>query len=226
MDGRVTTLYKDRWQAGLQLASHLTAYADRNDVVVLGLPRGGVLVGAAVASRLDVPLRAFVVRKLGVPWQSELAFGAIASGGIVVVDEHTLRATGLDDSAVQAVIIREQHELNRKESIYKPALRQEDLRRKVVIVVDDGIATGSSMLAAVRAIATCKPQTIVVAVPVSSMSALEQLRNEVQEVVCPLHPHSFRGVGEFYLDFTPVTDEEVQRLLSAHEHVSYHYACE
>ena len=226
MDHSLVGSYRDRWQAGQQLAEHLRGYAERSDVLVLGLPRGGIVVAAAVASRLDAPLRAFVVRKLGAHWQPELALGAIASGGIVILNEDLIQLAGLDSKAIESLIAHEQEELRRREEVFEPQPTKAEFADKVVICVDDGIATGASMLAAVRAIATCKPFRIVVAVPVASRSALEQLTREADEIVCPLRPMSFDGVGQFYHDFAAVTDAEVKRLLGAHADVHYHYACE
>jgi putative phosphoribosyl transferase len=206
-------IFLDRAQAGRTLAGKLGAYAGRRDVVVLALPRGGVPVGFEVAEALDAPLDVFVVRKLGAPAQEELALGAIASGGVVKLDEGIVRALGVEDREIQRTVARERQELSRREGLYrqgKPAL---EVRGKVVILVDDGLATGSSMAAAVEALRVLSPSSIVVAVPVAPRSAAARFARLADDFVCAATPEPFYAVGEWYEDFAQVCDEEVTDLL-------------
>ncbi len=189
-------------------------------MVVLALPRGGVPVAYEVARQLGAPLDVFLVRKLGVPWQEELAFGALASGGTKVIDWALVRQLGLSDAEIQAIIGREQSELERRERAYRDGRPAVNVRNRIAILIDDGLATGSSMLAAVRALRALGPARVVVAVPVAPPSTCDRLRSEADEVVCAYTPEPFWAVGAWYEDFTQTTDEEVRTLL-AHAEVTH-----
>jgi putative phosphoribosyl transferase len=206
--------YRDRRQAGRILAAHLRQYAGRQGVIVLGLPRGGVPVAYEIAAGLDAPLDIFVVRKLGVPGREELAMGAIASGGVRVLNSEVLAALKIQKATLQKVIEQEEAELRRRETQLRGAHSIQQLEGKTIILVDDGLATGASMRAAVRALKIRNVRRRVVAVPVAAPRTCVQLQAEVDEVVCPATPESFRGVGQFYRDFTQTTDDEVRDLLA------------
>jgi len=208
-------IFQNRAEAGQQLASHLEKYANRDDVIVLGVPRGGVPVAFEVARTLNVPLDIFVLRKLGVPGHEEFAFGAIGSGGVRVLDKEVVKSIGLSDLVVEMVTRTERAELARREGIYRGGRPALDVRGKTVILVDDGIATGSSLRAGVRALRQMKPAAIVIAAPVAPRSTVNRLRHEVDEVVCAAIPERFYGVGQFYHDFSQVPDEEVNALLDS-----------
>jgi predicted phosphoribosyltransferase len=207
--------FRNRQDAGQQLAEQLTAYAARTDVVVLGLPRGGIPVAYEVAARLSAPLDVFVVRKLGVPGHSELAMGAIASGGVEVLSHELIRDLGISEHLVRQVAGRERLELERRDALYRTARPggHVDVRDQTVILVDDGLATGSTMHAALLALRELGPARIVVAVPVGARDTCERLRSIADEVVCGSTPEPFDAVGLWYDEFTQTTDEEVQRLL-------------
>jgi putative phosphoribosyl transferase len=205
--------YRGRHDAGRLLARALRAYADRGDVIVLALPRGGVPVGFEVAMALGAPLDVFVVRKLGLPWHDELAMGAIASGGVRILDHDLIRAAGVSDAEIASVTATEQAELARRERLYRGERPFPDLRAKTVILVDDGLATGSSMLAAVEALRLEQPSRIIVAVPVGARDTCDAFRHIADEVVCAETPEPFRAVGMWYVDFSQTTDEEVHDLL-------------
>ena len=209
--GRV---FRDRREAGEVLAQELTSYRDRNDLLVLGLARGGVPVGWQVARALRAPLDVFLVRKLGVPQWEELAMGALASGGGVVINDSLVRSLGIGDDALQAAIERETDELHRREQAYRGGRPPVDLVDRTVILVDDGIATGASMLAAVRAVRASNPARVVVAVPVGPPSACRELAAEADDVVCATMPPGFAAVGQVFVDFHQVTDDEVRELLA------------
>jgi putative phosphoribosyl transferase len=209
-----TRTFQDRREAGQVLAEALAAYDGRDDLLVLGLARGGVPVGWEVAAALRAPLDVFLVRKLGVPQWQELAMGALASGGGLVINDNLIRSLGISDEALSATIDRETEELNRREQAYRGAKPPADLKGKVAILVDDGIATGASMLAAVRAVRAAAPAQVVVAVPVGPPSACQQLAGEADDVVCATMPSSFEAVGQVYTDFHQVSDDEVRELLS------------
>jgi predicted phosphoribosyltransferase len=206
--------FRNREEAGRVLAEHLRDYADRDDVVVLGLPRGGVPVAAEVARELDVPLDVFIVRKVGVPGHEELAMGAIASGGVLVLDEELVRALGINRDLLERVIARELEELERRENAYRGSREPPDLKGKTVILVDDGLATGSSMRAAALAVRKYDPAKIVVAVPVASEQTCNEFRDVVDDVICVITPDLFRAVGMWYDDFSQTSDDEVRELLS------------
>ena len=206
--------FRDRREAGQVLAQELAAYHGRDDLLVLGLARGGVPVGWEVAAALRAPLDVFLVRKLGVPHWEELAMGALASGGGLVINENLMRSLGISDEALRATIDRETDELNRREEAYRGGRAPADPKGLTVIIVDDGIATGASMLAAVRAVRAAQPAGVVVAVPVGPPSACRQLAGEADDVVCATMPTSFEAVGQVYADFHQVTDDEVRELLA------------
>ena len=205
--------FRDRKYAGRVLARRLADLAGRSDVTVLALPRGGTPVAYEVAKALHAPLDVLVVRKLGVPWNPEFAMGAIASGGERLLDDMLVRELGISTAAVEEVASNEAYELERRERVYRGGRPAPDLRGRVVILVDDGLATGSTMRAAVRAVRRQAPARVVVAAPVAAPEACELLRSEADEVVCAEMPDPFLGVGRWYLDFSQTSDEEVCRLL-------------
>jgi putative phosphoribosyl transferase len=209
-------LFRDRREAGRALATRLASYVGRPDVVVLALPRGGVPVGFEVAEALEAPLDVFLVRKLGFPGNEEFAMGAIASGGVRVVNEPLLRRYGIPPAAVSRIVDQEERELRRRERLYRGEREAIDLRGRTVIVVDDGLATGSSMQAAVKAVRSQQPKRVVVAVPVGPTDTIRDLARMADEVACVATPEPFLAVGRFYDDFGQVTDEEVARLLVEH----------
>jgi putative phosphoribosyl transferase len=206
--------FRDRREAGRVLAEELGAYRGKDGLLVLGLARGGVPVGWEVAAALHAQLDVFLVRKLGVPQWSELAMGALASGGGVVMNENVVSSLGISDEQVRGVIASETAELSRREQAYRGGRPVADPHAKTVIVVDDGLATGASMLAAVRALRASAPESIVVAVPVGPMSVCQQLAREADDVVCATMPTDFEAVGQVFVDFHQVTDDEVRELLA------------
>jgi predicted phosphoribosyltransferase len=208
-------LFRDRADAGRQLLSKLGAYRARPDVLVLGLPRGGIPVGYEVARGLGAPLDVFVVRKLGVPGQEELAMGAIATGGVRIVNRDVVDALHIPPDVVDRAAAEEVRELERREQSYRGERPEPQVGGKTVILVDDGLATGSTMRAAVAALRQQGPARIVVAVPVAAPSTCQELRREVDEIVCFATPEPFMAVGRFYDDFAQTTDEEVTELLAA-----------
>jgi len=195
------------------LATTLQEYANRDDVVVLALPRGGVPVGFEVAKALHAPLDVFVVRKLGLPGQEELAMGAIASGGVRVLNRDLLRALRIPEEVVDQITQEEQRELERREREYRDERSPVDVRGKTVILVDDGLATGSSMRVAVLALKQKEPAQVVVAVPVAPADTCAELQSVADKVVCAVTPQPFLGVGQWYEDFSQTSDEEVRELL-------------
>ena len=207
--------FADRADAGRRLAERLGAYAGRGDVIVLGLPRGGVPVAAEVARSLPAPLDVCVVRKLGVPGDEELALGAIAAGGVLVLNDRVVSGLHLSDEAIAAVAAVEHAELRRREQAYRGERPPADVAGRTVIVVDDGLATGATMRAAVRAVRMRAPARVVVAVPVAAPETCAALGPEVDEVVCALRPSDFRSVGGWYDDFAPTTDDEVRRCVTS-----------
>jgi len=210
-----TERFRDRADAGRRLAQRLHHYAGRDGVVVLGLPRGGVAVAAEVARELDAPLDVFVVRKLGVPGHEELAMGAIASGGVRVLNDDVIAWYRLPPSTIDEVAHSEALELERRERLYREGRPLLPITGRPVVIVDDGLATGSTMQAAVQAARRLDPVRIVVAVPVGSEEACTTLAGLVDEVVCPLVPPSLSAVGAWYQDFSQTTDEEVRAILRA-----------
>ena len=207
-------LFANRREAGRILASLLMKYADRDDVLVLALPRGGVPVGFEVAQALRAPLDVFIVRKLGVPGHDELAMGAIATGGVRVLNDDVVMSLELEPEVIDTVAAREEKELARRERLYRGARPAPDVHGRTVILVDDGLATGSTMRAAVAALRKQRPARIVVAVPVAAPETCEEFTTEVDEVVCAATPRMFNGVGRWYEDFSQTTDEEVHELLA------------
>ncbi len=204
--------FRDRADAGRRLARLLSAYAGKPGVIVLALPRGGVPVGYEVARALDAPLDVFVVRKLGVPGHEELALGAIASGNVRVLNDDVVRALRIPPEVIARVAEEEQIELERRERLYRGGRAALDVRGLTAILVDDGLATGASMSAAVEALRELGPSRIVVAVPVTAPQACDAFRSRVDEVVCALTPESFQAVGVWYNDFSQTTDDEVRKL--------------
>jgi predicted phosphoribosyltransferase len=205
--------FEDRREGGRRLAEPLAGYARRPDVVVLGLPRGGVPVAAEVARLLGLPLDVFLVRKLGVPGREELAMGAIASGGIRVLNDDVVRAAGITEREIDAVASGELQTLEARELAYRGDRPPVDVRDRVAILVDDGLATGATMRAAIEALRDRGASRIVVAVPTAPSETCAALRREVDEVVCATTPDPFMAVGMWYEDFSPVSDEEVGELL-------------
>ena len=208
-------IFQDRSDAGRQLAEELLSYAERDDVIVLGLPRGGVPVAFEVAQRLGLPLDVFVVRKLGVPGHEELAMGAIAPGGVRVLNEDVLQVIPDAQAIVEMVAAIEGEELERRERNYRGDRPPPDLKDRTVILIDDGLATGASMRAAVAALRQQGAAKIIVAVPVGAPSTCQDLKNGADEVICLKTPVAFIGVGQYYADFSQTTDEQVRELLAA-----------
>ncbi len=206
--------FRDRRAAGRVLARELSAYADQPDVFVLALPRGGVPVAYEVARALHVPMDVFLVRKLGVPGHEEFAMGAVASGGVRVLNREIVEALRIPDDVVAEVIAREERELERREREYRGDRPFPDLRGKTVILIDDGLATGSTMLAAVTALRQQQPARLVVAVPVASPETCDAFRDYVDDIVCAITPDPLYAVGLWYSDFSQTTDEEVRQLLA------------
>jgi predicted phosphoribosyltransferase len=207
------TILQDRTAAGRRLIEPLRQYAHRPDVIVLALPRGGVPVAYEVASALDVRLDLMLVRKLGVPSHQEFAMGAIASGGIQILNEQALRVHPIDPATFDEVVARETRELLRREKVYRGTRAPVQLKDQVVILIDDGLATGASMMAAIQAVRAQAPSRIVVAVPVAPIETAEALRSEVDELICPIIPDWLMSIGHWYMDFTQTSDAEVIKLL-------------
>lgn len=205
--------FANRQDAGRQLARKLTNYADRPDILVLALPRGGVPVAYEVSRALHARMDLWIVRKLGLPGQEELAIGAIASGGIRILNEEIIEALAVSRDIIDRVTEKERVELMRREHQYRGGRPALDVRDRIVILVDDGLATGASMLAAVRAVRTQNPARIVIAVPAASIQAIHMLQREAEEIFYVISPEPFEGVGRWYEDFSQTTDKEVQLLL-------------
>jgi len=205
--------FTDRRHAGRVLASRLTKYAGRDDVIVLALPRGGVPVAYEVASALNAPMDVFLVRKLGTPGHRELAMGAIASGGVRVVNEDVVRWYGISEAAIDRIAREEQEELERRERAYRDDRPAPDLTHKIVVLIDDGLATGSTMRAAVKAVRARHPARVVIAVPVGAPQTCAELAVSADEVICARMPEPFSAVGQWYLNFEQTDDAEVRELL-------------
>jgi putative phosphoribosyl transferase len=206
--------FRDRRHAGRELATRLAEYRGTPSLLVLGLPRGGVPVGVEVARALEAPFDVLVVRKIGVPGHEELAMGAIASGGVYVLNDRVVRELGLEEEQIAPAIAAESAELERRERAYRAGRGPVRADGRTVILVDDGLATGASMRAAALAVRAREPERTAVAVPVAAERTCAELRADVDDVVCVLMPTSFHAVGAWYEDFTPVSDEEVQNLLA------------
>ncbi|MGD2175782.1 MAG: phosphoribosyltransferase [Candidatus Brocadiaceae bacterium] len=205
--------FEDRTDAGRRLAQALSSYADRDDVIVLALPRGGVPVGHEIAGEIDAPLDVFLVRKLGVPGREELAMGAIASGGVRTLNRDVVASLGISEEAIAEVAEEERKELRRREQAYRGDRPMPEVEGKTVILVDDGLATGATMRAAVQALRRRNPARIVVAVGTAPPDTVREFRSLADEVVCVMTPMPFFGVGGSYADFSQTTDREVRRLL-------------
>lgn len=205
--------FTDRRHAGRVLASRLAQYAGRDDVIVLALPRGGVPVAYEVASALGAPMDVFLVRKLGTPGHRELAMGAIASGGVRVLNEDVVRWYGISEPAIERVAREEQEELERRERAYRDNRPPPDLANKIVILIDDGLATGSTMRAAAQAVRAHRPARVVIAVPVGAGQTCADLSAVADEVICARMPEPFSAVGQWYLNFDQTDDDEVRELL-------------
>ena len=214
-------IFQDRTDAGRQLATQLASYSRHPNLLVLALPRGGVPVAFEVARALRAPLDVFLVRKLGVPGHEELAMGAVATGGIRVLNEDVVNSLRIPPEAIDRAVSAEQRELDRREREYRDARPAPAVRDHTVILVDDGLATGSTMRAAIKALQQQGPEALVVGVPVASPDVCEQFRSEVSDIVCVATPEPFYAVGYWYQDFAQTTDEEVRDLLSkAEQHQS------
>jgi putative phosphoribosyl transferase len=205
--------FQDRMEAGQLLSKQLTRYANQSKVIVMGLPRGGVPVAFEVAKALHLPLDVFLVRKLGTPGRCELAMGAIATGGVRVLNEEVVRTLGISWETIEAVTEKEKQELKRRELAYRGSKVESTVRGKTVILIDDGIATGSTVRAAVRALMAQEPAQLILAVPVIAAATHRDLRGEVDEIVALTIPKQFHGVGEWYEDFSQTSDAEVTDLL-------------
>lgn len=212
--------FRDRVDAGRQLAERLTGYAGRADVTVLALPRGGVPVAAEVARALGAPLDVFLVRKLGVPGHPELAMGAIAEGGASVLSDDLIASLGVSRTQIEQVAARERQELERRQRQYRGARPPSVLQDRTVILIDDGLATGSTMEAAILALRSLEPARIVVAAPVGARESCERIGHLADEIVCAYMPPWFNAVGQWYEDFSETSDEDVQRLLAASGHAA------
>jgi predicted phosphoribosyltransferase len=212
--------YTDRREAGAALAARLAHLKGRDDVVVLALPRGGVPVGYEVACSIDAPLDVFMFRKLGLPGHPELAMGALATGGVRVLNDDIVSWYRIPSSTIDFVAREEQTELDRREHAYRGRRPPVEVRDRIAVIVDDGLATGSTMRAAVQALRTQRPSRIVVAVPVGAPESCRELADVAEEVVCAWEPDEFAAVGEWYQDFTQTTDDEVRALLGAADGVA------
>jgi predicted phosphoribosyltransferase len=218
MEERQTLPFRDRRDAGRKLAQKLTAYAGRPDVLILALPRGGVPVAFEVARALNAPLDIFIVRKLGLPGREELAIGAIATGGVRVLNRDIVRMLSIPEEVINFVARREAQELQRRQKLYRGDRPAPAMREHTVLLIDDGLATGASMRAAIAGLRARHPTEIVVAVPTASREVCETLRTEVDDIVCAAMPEPFYGVGRWYEDFSQTTDEEVRMLLEEANH--------
>ncbi len=216
--------YYDRFEAGQVLSQKLLQYRERPDVIVLALPRGGVPVGFEVAKMLAAPLDVFLVRKLGLPGHEELAMGAVADGDVVVLNEHVVKSLAVPDELIDAVAKRERRELQRQRELYRDGEPPPQVKDKIVILVDDGLATGSTMRAAISALRKQEPRQIIVAVPVGAAETCAELREEADEIVCAIVPRQFMAVGAWYNDFSPTSDETVRALLQEASHHRHAHA--
>jgi len=211
----VTPRFRNRREAGRALASKLSKYSGRRGLIVLALPRGGVPVAYEVARALEAPLDVFLVRKLGIPGHEELAMGAIATGGVRVLNRELVQSLGIPESLVESITAKERSALDRAERLYRNHRTPADLAGKTVILVDDGLATGATVVAAIKALRNASTARILVAVPVAARETCEQLKSVADGVVCAETPEPFRAVGLWYEDFSPTSDDEVRELLEA-----------
>jgi putative phosphoribosyl transferase len=207
--------YANRQQAGCALADSLKEYAHQKNTLILALPRGGVPVAYEIATKLSLPLDIFIVRKLGVPGHEEYAMGAIASGNVVVFNEEIVEALHIRKNAIDRILKAEENELIRREEVYRGNKPYPELAGKTIILVDDGIATGYTMRAAIAALKQKKPAAIIVAVPVAARSTCDEIADKVDKIICPLQPENFYAVGLWYDDFTQTTDEDVLELMDS-----------
>ena len=212
--------FRDRTEAGQVLARRLQQYKNQPDVLILGLPRGGVPVAYEVARDLNAPLDVFIVRKLGVPGHEELGMGAIATGGVRTLHEGIIREIGISPQTIEAVSAREQAELERRERLYRGDRPAPTIKGRTVVIVDDGLATGSTMKAAIQAVRQQDPRQVIVAVPTAPSETCEQLKESADHVVCALTPEPFFSVGGSYADFTQITDGEVRDLIASAANIS------
>jgi len=212
--------FRNRTEAGQVLARRLQQYKNQPDVLILGLPRGGVPVAYEVARELKAPLDVFIVRKLGVPGHEELGMGAIATGGVRTLHEGIIREIGISPQTIEAVSAREQAELERRERLYRGDRPAPTIKGRTVVIVDDGLATGSTMKAAIQAVRQQDPRQVIVAVPTAPSETCEQLKESADHVVCALTPEPFFAVGGSYADFTQITDEEVRDLIASAVNIS------
>jgi len=212
--------FRNRTEAGQVLARRLQQYKNQPDVLILGLPRGGVPVAYEVARELNAPLDVFIVRKLGVPGHEELGMGAIATGGVRTLHEGIIREIGISPQTIEAVSAREQAELERRERLYRGDRPAPTIKGRTIVIVDDGLATGSTMKAAIQAVRQQDPRQVIVAVPTAPSETCEQLKGSADEVVCALTPEPFFAVGGSYADFTQITDEEVRDLIASAVNIS------
>ena len=211
------TIFENRRDAGKQLAKELSEFKGQNDAIVLGLPRGGIPVAYEVAKALELPLDVFIVRKLGVPGQPELAMGAIASGDIKVMNESVVRNAGISDQQIEEVAHKEKEELKKREKAYRGARPDIDLQGKTVLIVDDGLATGASMRAAISALRKHNPKKIIAAIPTAPRDTCQEFESEVDQIICLRTPSPFWGVGGSYQNFSQTTNEEVRTFLNKAE---------
>lgn len=212
--GRAAVRFADRREAGRQLAEQVGAKVDPDQSIILGLPRGGVPVAYEIAKTVGAPLDVLLVRKLGVPWQPELAFGAVSTGGVIVYNDQVVRLAGLSNQEIDEVVARERSELERREQAYRGVRPPLDVEGKTAVVVDDGIATGATVRAGLQALERLGAARRIVACPVAPPETVELLRREADDVICLQTPVDLRAIGLWYQDFSPVEDEEVQRLLA------------
>ena len=212
--------FRNRIEAGQVLARRLQQYKNQPDVLILGLPRGGVPVAYEIARELNAPLDVFIVRKLGVPGHEELGMGAIATGGVRILHEGIIREIGISPQTIEAVSAREQAELDRRERLYRGDRPAPTIESRTVVIVDDGLATGSTMKAAIQAVRQQSPRQVIVAVPTAPSETCEQLKESADHVVCALTPEPFFSVGGSYADFTQITDEEVRDLIASAANIS------
>lgn len=218
--GKIMVVFKDRTDAGKRLAEELEEYSGRDDVILLALPRGGVPVAFEVAKKLSLELDVFIVRKLGVPGYEELAMGAISSGGVKVMNMSVVDSLQITGEDIDSVVEAEREELERREELYRKGKEKLDVTNRTAILIDDGLATGATMKAAVQALRAQKPENIVVAVPTASREACEEFAADVDKTVCLTTPEPFYGVGAWYEDFAQTSDQEVGDLLKKAEDIN------